>query len=394
VQSVFKAPTTNTTAFHKFYLLTIFSNERTSSTARIHMRSESMKLKISADVSRRVVRLRGTAMRLLCGFIFSLVIHDGHADGIKRTQSVELQPGWNAVYLEIDPDISTPSELFADVPVDVVASFVASGNPAQFIKNPTAKMLSVYGWAVWYAPSRSDDFLSNLFAIQGAKSYLIHAKTNATLHIEGTSATEAIKWTPNSYNYVGFSVVSPGAPTFQNFFRGSSAHNHNKIYRLVDGTWRQVLNPGAEVMKAGEAFWIYCDGRSDYPGPLEVSTRMSLGVNLSSQGGDQVIFRNRTIHPVSFTVEHITDPNFPVPISTPVVASDDEAGGLRTVSVHFDAAHFEQDFPALEAGDAMRLPLMLRLQDAGEGERYSLLKVTTDLGTTTYIPVTATRGDL
>jgi len=353
-----------------------------------------MKVNFSAGATQRKSECTGKSLGLLITVISACVSINCFADGIARVQTIELNQGWNAVYLEIDPDISKPADLFANSPVDIVASYVPSKTTAQFIKNPSANMLSVYGWSVWYAPSRSDEFLSNLYDIQGAKSYLIHAKTNTSIQIEGTTAVEAVKWIPDSYNYVGFSVAASGAPSFETFFRGSSAHHHNKIYRLVDGTWRQVLNPGAEVMKSGEAFWIYCDGRSDYPGPLEVSTRMSLGVSISSLGGDQVVFRNRTIHPVSFSVEYSTNPNYPVPMSTPVMAMDEAAGGLRTVSVHFDAVHFEQSFPPLEAGDAMRLPLMLRLQDALEGERYALLKVTTDLGTITYIPVTATRDDL
>jgi len=353
-----------------------------------------MKVIFSAGMTQRKSGCIGISLGLLSTFVSALVSINCMAQGITRVQSIELNPGWNAVYLEVDPVISTPSDLFATTPVDIVASYVPSKTTAQFIKNPSANMLSVYGWSVWYAPGRNDNFLSNLYDIQGAKSYLIHAKTNAILQIEGTSAVETTKWIPNSYNYVGFSVASPGAPTFDAFFRGSSAHHHNKIYRLMNGTWRQVLNPASEVMKAGEAFWIYCDGRSDYSGPLEVSTRMSLGVNLSSRGGDQVIFRNRTVHPVSFSIEYITNPDFPVPMSTPVMAMDEAAGGLRTISVHFDSVHFEQSFPPLEAGGAMRLPLMLRLQDAAEGESYALLKVSTDLGTTTYIPVTASRDDL
>jgi hypothetical protein len=147
-------------------------------------------------------------------------------------------------------------------------------------------------------------------------------------------------------------------------------------------------------MRSGEAFWNYCKGRSDFTGPLQTGARSPLGMNLSSRAGDELVFRNRTDHPVSFTVEHLTDPAEPIPLSTPVLTTDAEARGMRTLSVHFDAAHFEQAFPPLETGQAIRLPLALRLQDAGPGVRHSLLKVSTDLGTIAYIPVTATRDDL
>jgi hypothetical protein len=310
-----------------------------------------------------------------------------------RVQTLQLQEGWNAVYLEVDPAVSDPATLFSGKAVDVVASFIAPSKGAQFVLDPTAALLASYGWSVWYAPSRSDSFLTTLRAIYGAKPYLIHATEDVALDISGAVALAQPTWTPDAYNFAGFAVASPGAPTFQQFFRGSPAHSHNKLYRLVSGVWRQVLAPASETMRSGEAFWIYCDGRSDYPGPLQVSTRSPLGLNLSSQGGDEIVFRNRTDHPVSFSVEHLTDPAQPIPLSTPVSAMDEAAGGLRTLSVHFDAGHFQQQFPPLEAGQAIRLPLELRLQDAGPGVRSSVLKVLTDLGTVTYIRVTATRDD-
>jgi len=311
-----------------------------------------------------------------------------------RSQSIELNSGWNAIYLEVDPSVSDPAALFEGTPVEIVASHVTSTRGAEFVRNPSAELLSSYGWSVWYEPERPDAFLSTLYRVYGGKSYLVFAVTNATLEISGTAVPERTVWTPNAYNLVGFPVESSGAPTFRQFFRGSSAHNHNNLYRLVDGTWRQVLNPDEETLRSGEAFWIYCDGRSDYPGPLQVTTRTVSGVNLSSQGGSPVEFLNRADHPLSFSIEHIVDPAFPIPMSTPVKAMDEEAEGLRTLSVHFDGGYFKQDFPPLEAGRAIQLPLTLRLQDAGPGVRHSLLKVTTDLGTITYIPVTASRDDL
>ena len=317
-------------------------------------------------------------------------------DGYLQQQTIELVPGWNAVYVELDPSESDPSALFAGTPVDVVATFDSATKGAQYVENPDSGMLNSYGWAVWYAPGRSDAFLTSLYGMLGSKPYLIHARTNASIVISGTAAPRLFEWKPNAFNFVGFTVEQPGSPTFGQFFAGSPAHNHNKIYRLVEGVWRQIVSPAATSMRAGEAFWIYCDGRSDYPGPLEVTTRStSLGVVLSSQSGSHIDFRNRTQHPVAFTIEHVVDPAQPIPISVPVEVLDEEAGGLRsTVHVHYDTGSFEQSFPSLEAGQAIRLPLSLRLQDAGPGERHSLLKVVTDMGTITYLPVTANRDDL
>ena len=311
-----------------------------------------------------------------------------------REQAFALAAGWNAIYLEIDPLVSAPADLFSGKPVDVVATYAAAKSGAQFVRDPGSDMLSAYGWMVWYAPRRPDAFLTTLHGVCGARPYLVHATTNTTLALSGTIAPEHVVWTPDAYNFVGFCVDEAGAPTFEQFFRGSAAHRHNKLYRMVNGTWRQVLDPGGAVMRRGEAFWIYCDGRSDYPGPLEVSTPTPFGVALSSRSGGEVIFRNRTDHPLSFAVEHIVNEAQPIPISVPVYTADDVVGALHELSVHLEGGYFKQQFPPLEAGKGIRLPLALRLRDAGPGERYSLLRVVTDMGTVTYVSITASRDDL
>jgi hypothetical protein len=212
------------------------------------------------------------------------------------------------------------------LPVDVVATFSAPTRGAQFVRDPSASLLGTYGWSVWYAPARSDAFLTTLRAVYGAQPYLVHATTNVDLRISGTVALGKLAWTPHAFNFVGFSVED-AAPTFQQFFRGSSAHNHNRIYRLVDGTWRQVLDPAAEAMRPGEAFWIYCDGRSDYPGPLQVTSRLRSGVMLTSRGGGEVTFRNRADHPLAFRLEHLTDPAQPIPLEHAGAGSGRGGGG-------------------------------------------------------------------
>ena len=346
-------------------------------------------------LGRGIGRHGGAARALLmavCGGIYLCALAPAGA-AMVREQAISLQPGWNAIYLELDPTVRDPAVVFAGLPIDVVATFSAPTRGAQFVRDPSASLLGTYGWSVWYAPARPDAFLTSLRAVYGACPYLVHATTNVDLRISGSVALGKVAWTPDSFNFVGFSLED-AAPTFRQFFRGSPAHNHNRIYRMVEGTWRQVMDPAAEAMRPGEAFWIFCDGRSDYPGPLQVSSRFTGGVVLTSRSGGQVTFRNRADHPLAFRVEHLTDPAQPIPLTTPVEALDEEAGGLTTLNVHFDASHFEQSFPALDAGRAVRMPLALRLQDAGPGERSSLLKVVTDLGTVTYIPVSASRDDL
>ncbi|NLF23317.1 MAG: hypothetical protein GX590_09155 [Lentisphaerae bacterium] len=308
-------------------------------------------------------------------------------------QTLELQAGWNAVYIEVDPADPAPERAFAGLPVDAVATHDAVPSAAQFVQNPGADLSLAQGWAVWYAPSRPDAFLSNLYEVQGAKAYLVHATTNATLALAGGVPTALPAWKPDAFNFVGYPLQDPGAPTFAQFFAGSPAHIPGRIYRLAGGKWRQVTNPGAESMRAGEAFWIFCKGPSDYTGPLHVSTPSPFGVILSQRGGGGIVFRNRAPHPVALRLAHTADPDAPVPLSVTIEARDEATGELRKMAIHLPAGNWEQTLPTLEAGQAIRLPLELRAQDIPPGERHSLITVFTDLGTKTVVPVTATRDE-
>ena len=60
----------------------------------------------------------------------------------------------------------------------------------------------------------------------------------------------------------------------------------------------------------------------------------------------------------------------------------------------FPAGAWTQQFPALEPGAAIRLPLWLDAAEAPSGMVYSLLRIQSDIGTEVYIPVTAYKEDL
>jgi len=306
-----------------------------------------------------------------------------------RSQTIQLVPGWNAVYVELDPLETFPADLFEGMPVDVVAGFSSAAKPAQFVVDPSADLLKSYGWTVWYAPRRADHFLSNLSAVQGGKPYLIHATTNASLVIQGTIAPDLFDWTPDAFNFVGFSVVDPGGPTFAEFFSGSTAHHTNKIYRMVNGTWRLVTDPSAAVMRSGEAFWIYCQGSSSYKGPVSIDAGFHGGVVLSPATPSQLIIRNRMAHPVSVTLEHLVDAAAPVPLASSMTVYDLENSLILQAGVPLGNDAWTLALPPLEAGAGVKFPLMLDREHADFESRTSIIRATTDLGTITYVPVSA-----
>ncbi len=310
-----------------------------------------------------------------------------------RTQQITLTRGWNAVFLEVYPENSDPAAVFAGTPVDIAASHFARGGSAQFVSEPGADMFKKAGWGVWYAEARPEAFLKSLHAILGQQAYLVHSKTDFTWQVSGAVTMAEVRWQPNAYNLVGFGVHAQAAPTFSQFFAGSKAHRHNKIYRLQNGAWRRVNDPSAEAMKSGEAFWIYCQADSTYQGPLRIETTARQGVVLST-GTDGITCRNQTTHPISPTLEHVVSGSNSVPLALLVQVTGAAEASVSSRAAALPDGSWSQPLPPLEPQVSLRVPLQLRQRDAGVAAQSSLLKITTDLGTEVWIPVFGIRNDL
>ena len=107
---------------------------------------------------------------LLCVSVTALALHPVLHAQTHATQSIALQSGWNAVHVRVDPEPAFADDVFANLPVDSGAALPPSAKGAQFVENPEASLLSAYGWSVWYAPHRSDAFLSSLRLIHVNKA--------------------------------------------------------------------------------------------------------------------------------------------------------------------------------------------------------------------------------
>jgi hypothetical protein len=246
---------------------------------------------------------------------------------------------------------------------------------------------------VWYGAGRPDAFLKTLNAIYGQQAYLIHTTAAFEWRVEGLVSMGKVRWQPNSYNLTGFSMRAQGTPTFAEFFAASPAHRGKPVYRLTDGVWRKVTNAAAEPMRSGEAFWVFCEGSSDYQGPFTVETTPREGILVLNSGGTLTI-RNRSDHPVTPTMEHVAVDRKPVPLSIRVRVLGDSEEPVKSVAAAKPASAWTQAMPPMEAGAALALPIEVRRQEMTAGEQCSLIKISTDMGTELWVPVYAARTDL
>jgi len=345
-------------------------------------------------ISKRIWQvLQGTA---IVGMVVAAAprgLADDGAPGHSRTQVIGLQAGWNAVYLEVAPVVSAPGEVFAGLPVDRVATLFESPESNQFVTDPGVNLFKGQGWGVWYAPGLPEAFLKSLDAIIGNHAYLIHAKSACQWRVSGQVETKRFTWQPDAFNLVGFSVRATGGPTFEEFFAGSKAHRGQIIYRLVDGRWKRVLQTTAETLRSGEAFWIFCKGGSDYQGPVRVETTNRQGLVLGS-GVAQIIVRNDCPHPLTATVRQVPGDDSPLPLSIMVQVYGNAAAPVTPVAARLPAGAWEQPLPTLEIAGALAIPFECRSAEMARARQGSLLLITTDLGTETWVPASGFRSDL
>lgn len=340
--------------------------------------------------NKRITTPRKTLSTLMAAF-FALSATTTSQGSAARTQSFQIEEGWNAIYLAVEPIESFPSTVFTNCPIDIVATYEGVISPRQYSSDPSADMLSQLGWGVWYSPARPDAFLSDLSAIHGQKPYLLHAKEAFALEIEGEVEVPNVRWQPNAYNLVGFSLDPQAPPTFSQFFSASAAHADCNAYRLADGSWRKVLDPETEAMRSGEAFWIHCNGNSGFQGPLRIDAPSFGGITLGTSG-DEIVLRNETDHPMEVKIKHVAGEGNGLPLAAEIKIIGEQVG-IKPLKIPMATGEWTIALPPLEAGEAMRMPLALQIEKMTQSEAYALLCIESDIGTKIWLPVKGYRED-
>ena len=305
-----------------------------------------------------------------------------------RTQTISLHKGWNAIQLQVTPGDSTPADVFAGTPIGIVATYFGATTSAQYIQNPTSTEWKKEGWGVWYAPGRPDAFLSTLNGIAGNRAYLIFSKQDYTWTVTGEVKFQKVHWKGNAFNLVGFTLDPLTPPTFDKFFAGSTAHRPCRIYQLVNDQWGLVSNPTGATMQSGVAYWIYCNGGSDYQGPLGVTLPRG---KLSLSGSPAEVsmgLANNGSDPMNITVQTVAnDGGLPLSYCIRGVTAS------KISDLVFDLPP-TYTLPTLEAGNNTGLYLRLRRDQMTSATQSALLKISTDSGVQMWVPITGSRGDL
>nr|MBP7830566.1 hypothetical protein [Kiritimatiellia bacterium] len=194
-----------------------------------------------------------------------------------RTQSVDLQPGWNAVYLEVQPEPRLLDEVFTNRAVESVWKWDRRFSHIEFTTDPYTLEPEDPHWLVWLPADDARRFLSRLFTLQGGQAYLVKVPTNAagyTLPVKGRVIVPLTDWYAHGLNLVGFPVHPNNPPTFSSFFAFTEEVDttrgvNNKLFSINSaGRGVTIVQPNRETVAAGKAYWVGCDSDPKYAGPL------------------------------------------------------------------------------------------------------------------------------
>src|SRR6187399_3282524 len=142
---------------------------------------------------------------LLLGLACSATLRAAATD---ITQTIVLQPGWNSVFLEVRPEPNDAETVFGGLPLASAWTWNPSGPKVEFVDDPTERLAPSAQWLGYFPRPRPESILTNLFAVQANRAYLIKIDGNlpVTWTVKGSPEVQSYRWSPDGFNLVGFPV--------------------------------------------------------------------------------------------------------------------------------------------------------------------------------------------
>ncbi|MGC9329739.1 MAG: hypothetical protein ACP5I1_19045, partial [Candidatus Hinthialibacter sp.] len=230
-------------------------------------------------------------------------------------QTISLQQGWNAVFLEVEPYPKDCQILFQDMPLKSVWYYDQRFSSVQFILDPSEITPNDPQWYCYFPADRSESIATNLYTLDAGKAYLIEMEQPYTWSVTGKPLYYQQNWNPDSYNLVGFHVDPQNPPSFTTWFTTSAAHQPLDIWTLnADQSWAPIT--GDSSIEAGKAYWVMCRGNSHYQGPVEIRLLEGRELRYERDYVERFIeVRANGVGAKNIVIEEI--PSEPVPLPVP-----------------------------------------------------------------------------
>ena len=320
-------------------------------------------------------------------------------------QTVSLTNGWNAVYLTVQPYPQDVETQMAGLPIRAVHRCARVFSVEQFSSSSGSPLDRAAEWLVWYPPDSPHHVVNTLSAFLGGTAYLIECYGDqAVWTVTGYPVAPRIAWVPDALNFVGLPVNVTNQPAFAAFFRGASGidltpdPSGGKVFEVLPSGEQLDISSLTATYKiqAGEAYWVWANGISDYTGPIKIQMPLS-GLHFN---GDQSL--------LSFSVRNDSESNRAVTVR--LKPSAPPPAGMPSKIGDVPLLYFDQGEDGHYGWTAFTLDSVLQSTVAsneecvftlaadrsgmsahGTNETWqSILEVTDDAGTLVRVPVSAT----
>lgn len=270
------------------------------------------------------------------------------------SESYDLKPGWNAIWLPLDVSYADLPVL-ADNQIDELWRWNAS-EAGTFTDTPAGPPSQTeLQWSVW---RRTDADGSTLLSMTGNAAYLVKVADSAapfTWKVKGKPLPPHFEWSSTGLNFVGFPIQTPSSTSQRSLGRFFGFDDVLKtlttqnvlLYRggpLSDtGTRNPVPVSSLTTTPAvrGQAYWVQATSYTDYYGPLKVevtrdsgldfgSDQLSISVRLKNvvrQSANQTL--TVTLAPVASETQPDGQPAFDGPVPLMIRGDLDPASGQR-----------------------------------------------------------------
>ena len=317
------------------------------------------------------------------------------AFGQWRTETFDLIPGWQAIYLRVDPGTQNIGVSLAAYPqIAEVWRWNPDDLDPRIFDDPQVPVTG-QEWLTW---KRDNLAASTLHVWYPNAGYLVRVASNAPpfqLAVKGAVTSPDIRWRTDGLNLLGFPTNPTTAPTVNAYFAPGLIRQDTEIFGYVGGDLEPEQNPARleprfATVRRGVAYWVRTEKYTDYDGPLRVRAAIGEGLDF---GGDRTVVRviltNRDDEPMTAVLRPVASESAPGTNTVPLTFGVDTNG----------ATQFQpfgtQRTVALQPGETLGVSIgMDRLSLAGNiGDALaSLLQVTDAAGLTEfYLPV---RGEV
>lgn len=205
------------------------------------------------------------------------------------SETLSLEPGWNAVYLEATPDTPAPADFFSDMP-DVlrVGSYESSvyNYTEQIASDGSEIAQKPVSFFVW---ERGKDAYSTLKTMFGGRVYLVYATNSCTKTFLGIPGQPHVSWQASEGGFTtlaGVSVPKDSTVGSQVYFREGPAGDTYSLRPISifgdeseqpDFLSMNILSRKPQL-QGGKAYAFESPAAGDWPGVVSLAAGLSGGV--------------------------------------------------------------------------------------------------------------------